>query len=315
MSQAPSRSWPLILALLLSLLLHAGGAWVVTSVSMSEASDAAGDAARFERPPDPASPEVRLGSVSSTASTMVWIGYDEFEAQQAPKSEVEQAAFAPESPAVPAEKISESTPESPNPEKTDAEVTPAETAPETPKPSESPPPTPAAPAEFGPPAPIVDQTGPPLVLRDAAATPEEVAEADPKEEKPAKPTQSAGAPAPAAQPGNETPKESVASSIKDAIEYRPGKPLAAAGLDIQTVRPVFSKYTRLTARPQDTVVRIQFDHRGKVVDAEFLQSSGNRDVDRSVLDALYRWRAQGTVLKGLGANNEETVSVDIRMIL
>ena len=76
-------------------------------------------------------------------------------------------------------------------------------------------------------------------------------------------------------------------------EYLLGKPLVAQGLDIRTVRPVWSIRTMLLARPRNPRVRIHFDRTGKVTLAVIEESSGEPDVDRPLLDAIYQWRAVG----------------------
>lgn len=135
-----------------------------------------------------------------------------------------------------------------------------------------------------------------------------------------------------------TDRESVATAIKDSAEYKPGKPLASRGLRITTVRPDLSHFTALFASYQDPVARIFFARDGRVVDVHLLQESGHRDVDRNTLDALYRWKAEGELLKQLrpgvvepGTNRllrgddlavgvfhrlgVETVAVDIQIIV
>lgn len=94
-------------------------------------------------------------------------------------------------------------------------------------------------------------------------------------------------------------RDADAASIRNAILASPGRPLAAKGLRIQTVRPQFSAYSLATANPNDVVVRIWFNAQGRVAKAEIIQSSGRSDVDRPVLDAVYNWRATGEPLKAL----------------
>lgn len=91
-------------------------------------------------------------------------------------------------------------------------------------------------------------------------------------------------------------RDSDAAALKQAIAVNPGKPLAAKGLRIQTVRPKWSTYTLATANPNDVVVRIWFDWTGRVTNARIIQSSGRDDVDRPILDAVYNWRATGEQL-------------------
>lgn len=92
-------------------------------------------------------------------------------------------------------------------------------------------------------------------------------------------------------------RDSDAAAIKAAISVNPGKPLAAKGLRIQTVRPRWSTYALATANPNDVVVRIWFDSSGRVTKATIIQSSGRDDVDRPILDSVYNWRAAGEHLQ------------------
>lgn len=101
---------------------------------------------------------------------------------------------------------------------------------------------------------------------------------------------------PAAVPAD---REAVATAIKHADEYDPGKPLASKGLRIRTVRPELSHYTALFARYRAPVARIFFGRDGRVVDVVLLRNSGDEDVDRNTLDALFRWRAEGELLEQL----------------
>ncbi len=91
-------------------------------------------------------------------------------------------------------------------------------------------------------------------------------------------------------------RDSDAAALKQAISVNPGKPLAAKGLRIQTVRPKWSTYALATANPNDVAVRIWFDWTGRVTKAVIIQSSGRDDVDRPILDAAYNWRAAGEQL-------------------
>jgi len=64
------------------------------------------------------------------------------------------------------------------------------------------------------------------------------------------------------------------------------------------------------------LVRIRFDGHGRVDNAEFLRTSGDTDVDRPILDAIYEWRAEGPQLKELQSGTErQTISVEITILL
>lgn len=116
--------------------------------------------------------------------------------------------------------------------------------------------------------------------------------------------------------GNRADRESVASAVITADKDDLGKPLAARGLEIKTVRPRFTQYTRLTAAPRDPVLRVYFDRNGKVQKVEVLRSSGIPDVDRPVLDAIYQWRAVGEQLGSLREGDPPaTLPVEFKILL
>jgi TonB family protein len=110
-------------------------------------------------------------------------------------------------------------------------------------------------------------------------------------------------------------RDSDAAAIKQAISINPGKPLAAKGLRIQTVRPKWSTYTLATANPNDVVVRIWFDGTGRVTKAKIIQSGGRDDVDRPILDAVYNWRATGEQLSTIRNQPGGTVQLVFRIDL
>ena len=112
-------------------------------------------------------------------------------------------------------------------------------------------------------------------------------------------------------------REATAAAIKNAVNVTTwGRPLVAKGLKIRTVRPRLSKYTEITARGAP-VIRILFDRTGKAREVLVLQSSGNKDVDRPVVDAAYQWTAEGKELASLGElpnSVPETMAIDVRVI-
>jgi hypothetical protein len=123
-------------------------------------------------------------------------------------------------------------------------------------------------------------------------------------------------------PGLVSDAESVAAAIREAIDVKPGKVLAAKGLRIQTVRPEWAVTTRLMARPKNPVVKVTFGRNGRVLRAEFVdgQGTGWSDVDGPLKDALYRWTAKGATLDQIpaspGADGEPRgVSLSFRVIL
>jgi hypothetical protein len=111
-------------------------------------------------------------------------------------------------------------------------------------------------------------------------------------------------------------KESDAASLEEAVNVRPGRPAAARGLDIITRRPVFTTLTTLTTWPENPVVRLTFNRRGRVSKVEWIRRSGYPSVDEPVLNALYAWTARGQAINDLSEDDADAgVSVVVRVIL
>lgn len=93
-------------------------------------------------------------------------------------------------------------------------------------------------------------------------------------------------------------RESDAFSKERPVTIRPGQPLAGKGLSIKTVAPRWTTATRVLHRFRDPVVRVKFGRNGKVINASFApgKDAGHPDVSGPLLDAIYRWTAQGEEL-------------------
>lgn len=166
-------------------------------------------------------------------------------------------------------------------------------------------------ALFNPPPNATSPLTPPPPVAPAANT----TAAPTTPQAPPAPVQPGGDPG---QIGLASDAESDASSIKEAIEYRLGKPLAGKGLKIRTLRPNWSVTTRLTASPRNPVVRVVFGRDGRVLEAKFVagQETGYPDVDAPILHAVYRWTASGEALTKLPATDPRAgVTMTFRMIL
>ncbi len=132
----------------------------------------------------------------------------------------------------------------------------------------------------------------------------------------ARPAVPGGAPVSPGDPGIQSDKESDASATTIVAEYRNGKVKAGAGLDIKTVRPTFSKYTKVTAVPTNPIVEIWFDRSGSVRNVEMKRSSGYRDVDEPVKNAVWAWTARGKVLEELATSKPDgVVKIEITLLL
>jgi TonB family protein len=176
------------------------------------------------------------------------------------------------------------------------------------EPSEEPP----APETAGPPAPATPVTDAPAPSNPPAAPAKEAAPSSTEQ------TPSAARPEarPAGLPGNVSDKEADATSIKQAVEYRNGRVRAGDGIDIKTVRPEFSNFTVLTALPKVPVVEITFNTQGKVKNVRMVQSSGYKDVDEPILNAVWAWTAKGKKLEAIGRDNPRAqLKISVRMLL
>lgn len=115
--------------------------------------------------------------------------------------------------------------------------------------------------------------------------------------------------------GEASDRESDPSSLEDAVIVLPGRPAAAEGLEIITRRPVFSRYVRTVAAPNDPVFKVTFGRDGQVMRATLVQSSGYKDVDDPVYNALLSWRAKGEKLSDLPSNDTQGLSITMRIVL
>jgi hypothetical protein len=119
------------------------------------------------------------------------------------------------------------------------------------------------------------------------------------------------------RPGERSTKESPASSTLEASDYRPGMPLAARGLEINTVAPVLTDLSLLTFRPQNPEVELTFRDDGTVRAVRFIRSAGRKDWDNPVRQALFRWTISPASLDRLRRERpgEALPAVRIRILL
>lgn len=236
-----------------------------------------------------------------------------------------EVIIAPETRAVP-DDVRDGGPEEHPPAQTTKPDQPPQDAPSPPKPEDSKPEDPkpdpanpdAAPPADEPPAVEPVTPEPPPSEEPADPTPKPAPPASPPSPQPA-PSPAPGAnpqPAPAGDPGEQSDKEADATSIKQAVDYRNGRVKAGEGLDIRTVKPEFSNYTVLTALPRVPVVEITFNTKGRVKNVRIVQSSGYKDVDEPILNAVWAWSAKGKQLEALARKDPKAVlKISVRMLL
>ena len=232
---------------------------------------------------------VRLGIDRSKASTLTWIGYEEYRQHMAALAETEQAAFrttsgsAGSGPNASSESLLDSL----------SQWLDALELAQEPPPRMTPSPEGAA----------VDLLAALERWMDAAS-------------KSSQPRQS---PSPAtgdpADRGAVSDKESDPTSTIEITLDRltSGQPLAARGLNVKPRKPQFTTLIRLTAVPSNPLVEISFRSDGVPSKARITESSGDSRVDEAILNSLFRWRAEGERLNQLG--DGQTITISIRIIL
>lgn len=298
MHEQPHTDWKLLAGILASVVIHVGAAAMFASgVSLT------GDDLSEPAPPEFEEPEIRPGINESRATTISWLGYEEPTPHEAQEANVDQPALA-RGPA-------------PNPAIEQSGV------PALPPPAPKPKPLAEA-ADLArlPTIPLPDQSLDELLAQLEATAPEATTAKKPPaqpvpEQRPTKPNElpdTTEAEQPSEAGGG--PSESPATSRTKPTEIRPGEPVAMEGIEIETRRPKFTTVTRLTAAPQNPTVLVRFDANGKVVLADIIESSGYRNVDRPVLDAMYGWRAKGKKIDELRQKDgASTFELTFRIVL
>lgn len=281
----------LLIALVGSLLLHALAILALAGIARAAQT----------HNPDPASEptDPPLGIEPSKAVTVTWLGFENPTPHHAPRSLVEQPEQSLAAP-----------PAQPSPEQLPAEP-PADQQP-APDPTE---PTPAlrlvrpARPNAAPAVAVGDFLLPPTPPRPAPnpaeptpkpAQPANPTPPNPNPTNPTPPTPAESDPRPAERPAD---RESDAASPTEPTEFKLGDPVAAHGLRIDTrVPPRHSIQTRLLGARHRPVFEVAFRKDGTVAFVEIIQSSGDPDVDEPWRNALYEWKASGSELDALPAD-------------
>lgn len=316
-----SRGLPL--ALLASILIHLGiGLWFAIE---RHATPLYAGTPPLSQMPEDQYRKISLGDPDRSSMSLAWIGLDEMRPFDAPESEVDQAQFTPDpsmagrlaqmqpllQALAEAREIGESTRQAMTEAvqsarrvtgalaelfEAAATIAASETLPppaETPKPEE-------------------------VTVRDREETqtpaekPTETAETGGS----TSPSPQEGATGDAGEAGQADDREAPAAAINPVRVRDLGGPVEAQGLRIDTVRPFFHDITRLTASTQSPIFRLHFTREGRVRQVETIESSGRRDVDEAILNALFRWRARGEALNRISSESPEaTIAIDIRILL
>jgi len=318
MSEGFQTDWRLICGVAASALLHLGvAAALAWRASDASAADDAEQAAALPEPD-----EIRPGIERSRTTTITWIGYEEPTPQQAERAPIDQAAQTRSQPAAapsqvsaedrtfvppPAEQQREQTAQSAAPAQSEAR----ESAPD---PIEPVPANETAPERAAQKSQEADPDSTARKKPTRAQSEQDDADASPQrtQEPPAAPRTpetDEQDPAPEtsdAEPGEPSDRESPAASKEEFIERdRLGKPAAREGVYIETVRPQWTILTTLTTRPRNPLIVVHFNSRGRVAYAEIIESSGSRNVDGPLLNAIYNWTARGEKIEALRPDTEE----------
>jgi protein TonB len=340
MSDRSALTLPFLISLLLHMAAGAIGArWSFHSdATIARSSESLAAIMPDETPPavepEPEPDPLRLGLNDSTATSLTWLGFDEYIEHFADQSEVDQPELTmdpPSGPPTDAMAVVLTQPAPPTPEGLESSVAEAASEPPAAQSAQAEPAeeesTDESLAEFPPPgaeesptreeAEELDETESgtmPLAPAPAVELPPEPQPkplsppTPPPAPRPAPvpvqiaPTPPAPTPTPPAAPsgsgatGRQSDRESTAASILTAEWKKLGQPLAGAGLEIKTRRPKFTHYTRIMGAARDPVVLVHFRRDGRVERVDLVRSSGNADVDRPVIDAIYLWRATGEPL-------------------
>ncbi len=235
---------------------------------------------------------VRLGIDRSEASTLTWIGYEEYRRHMAALAETEQAAFrtttgsAGSGPNASAESLLDAL----------SQLLDALELAQEPPPQMTPSPEGAA-------VPAVDLLAALERWMDAASQ-----SSQPQQS----PSPTTGEPS---DRGAVSDKESdPTSTIEVPLDkLASDQPLAAHGLNVKPRKPQFTTLIRLTAVPANPLVEISFRSDGVPSKARITESSGDSRVDEAILNSLFRWRAEGEQLKELA--DGETITISIRIVL
>lgn len=314
-------------------------------MSESQRSTSAHQMARLELPPDPLDDLrfVTLGNPDSRVTSLTWIGYDEFEEMWAPPAEIDQAQQTLDESGIPVEPAPvldladdpvepQDGMEDTGSEQADSSIFAADPAPADEAPGQD---ELLDLAQFTEwidaaqdlagllprfnPAQLLPSRSPRQNAQEFAGK----AEDTPQTQTPTQESDSGQiaqtTPVNPGESGDPADREAPAVTANPVKNADLGRPLAAEGLNIRTVRPTFSNVTLATARPRNPVVQIDFRQNGIPIRVIVIESSGHEQVDTDIRTALYRWRASGAALEQLPDPEDQEkpafVSIKLQIIL
>ncbi|MEM9064250.1 MAG: hypothetical protein AAGB51_02045 [Planctomycetota bacterium] len=270
------------------------------------------EAPQLSNPQHHERPDIRPGIDDGRSIAIAWLGFAEPTEHSAPVSRVEQAALTSA-----AGGLTAPAPEPMDPDiQSQSEPLPEESEqPQVQESLESEPALDAAPLPEPPREPVEN---PNEALPQPEAAPSEPTEAQQSD---AEPTPTPGeASAPGVAPGNPSDRDSQPTALEQAVDIRPGQPLARDGIEVKTrFFPIWQSLL-VRVRPQNPVIRLTFDARGRVKNAEFVieegirYSTGSAELDETLLNGLYTWTATGRRIDEL-SGTDDTVSFVMRVLL
>ncbi|MFG0283217.1 MAG: hypothetical protein ACF8R7_02245 [Phycisphaerales bacterium JB039] len=283
--------WRLLVAILVSLLIHLIG--VATLVS-GGAPEARLDLGAILEPRE--AQETRLGLEQSKTVSVAWLGFETPTEHLAAQSRVEQSQLELD----PGERGSAMTAE----QFAQAAAAGAAQARR------------AAQAAAEALEALANQAADAIRLtREPSPQPEQEAGAPPAPTTPAEQPDDGGAGG--AGEGQQADKEADASSLKEPVDVPIfGQVAVGQGLEIFTRRdPKLTTLVRRLARPRNPLVEISFKGDGSVERAAYRrgETTGYVAIDEPLLDAMYAWRARGARIDALGEG--QTLTIVIRVLL
>jgi outer membrane biosynthesis protein TonB len=93
--------------------------------------------------------------------------------------------------------------------------------------------------------------------------------------------------------------------------WKTGRPIAADGIILRPRRPSFTAHQSIINAPKGLTAMLVIDHRGKPVEVEILHSTGSSSIDRSLVASLFRWRAAGEKIDAVIEG--ETINITIHV--
>ncbi|MBC8203445.1 MAG: energy transducer TonB [Planctomycetes bacterium] len=279
---------PLCIAFVASLAIHFTVIPLFTNKQFVSPFAPPTDASHLETPPLE-KPEIVLGIDQSEASTLTWIGYEQYQKHLARLADVEQAAMQLEQPS-PKPAAQEVVLEQPQKNikkilddlsETIAPVTDAATK--------------LIDALRGLQFSFASPTPPPTVQPSHSR--EQVVEANPK-------------------PVSEfSDLESDPTSIVEVPRenWKTGRPIAAEGIILRPRRPSFTAHQSVTNAPNGLTAVLVIDNRGRPIDVEIIRSTGSSSIDRSLVASLYRWRAAGEKIDAVLENESIHITIHISL--